>query len=356
VIHVPEEKTGMKSPRNMKAAVLHAFNTLLMIESVGTPQIGPDEVLVRTMACGMCATDLHLVEEMGYRPKLPHILGHEPVGVVAEIGENVMDLEPGDRVVPNILFTCGKCFFCRTGRESICVDFPGPLGLGHNGGFAEYFKAPARNLFKIPETIGFPEAAPIGCAVVTAVHAVRRRAQVVADETVLVIGTGGVGQNVMQVAHHAGANVIALVRRDSRAEQATRMGAHHVINVSKVDLVDQIRRVTNGAMVDKVIDCIGTQETIRHAVASLRHGGRIVMIGETNDPIPLPTFRLAVDELEIIGSRNGGRQDTVEAIQLMAQGKVKPFISDIFSLEQINTALDTLRQGKAMGRIVIRLD
>ena len=339
----------------MIAAVLNAFKTPLRIEMVNTPKIEPDEALVRTKACGTCGTDVHLIDGTGYTPKLPHIPGHEPVGVVAEVGENVKDLRRGDRVVPNILFTCGKCFFCRTNRESICINFPGPLGLGHNGGFAEYFKAPARNLFKIPESIGFLEAAPISCAVVTAVHAVRRRAQVTADETVMVIGTGGVGQIVMQLVNHAGAVVIALVRRDARAKQAAEMGASHVINISKVDLVNEVKRMTNGAMVDKVIDCVGTEQTIRQAVASLRHGGRIVMVGETNDTVPLSTFRLAVDEIEIVGSRNGGRQDTVEAIQLVAQGTVKPLISDLFLLEEINAALHTLRQGKAMGRVVIKI-
>lgn len=351
---ISHRDTSMRAQK-MRAAVLHAYGNLLKIEMVSRPEIGPDEVLVRTKACGMCATDLHLVEGIGYKPKLPHILGHEPAGVVAEAGGNVTELRVNDRVVPNILFTCGKCFFCRTNRESICPNFVGPLGLGHNGGFAEYFKAPARNLFKIPGNVGFLEAAPVGCAVVTAVHAVRRRANVGADETVMVIGTGGVGQNVIQVASRAGATVIALVRRDSRAEQAMRLGAHHVIDVSKNDLVDEVKRITNGSMIDKVIDCIGTQQTIKQAIAALRHGGRIVMIGETNDTIPMTTFKLAVDEIDIVGSRNGGKQDTVEAIQLLAQGIVKPFISDVFSLDEVNAGLSALKEGKAMGRIVIKI-
>ncbi len=340
----------------MKAAVMHETNKPLEIEEVPVPELGYDDVLVETKACGICGTDLHIIEGTGYKPKLPHILGHEPAGVVSKLGPGVTKFKVGDRVVPNIFFTCGECFFCRTNRETLCTNFKGALGVGINGGYAQYFRAPSKSLFILPSKIGFKEGSVIADAVVTSVHAVRRRAQVKADDVVVVIGVGGVGQSVIQISKHAGARVYAVARRPQRVEVGSRFGADDVINSSTQDVGKTVNDLTGGNGADIVIDNVGSKETLIQALAAVHRGGRIVMVGETEDTIPLSTFKLCVNELDILGSRSGGRQDTLEAIELVESGVVTPFASDTFPLERINDALDSIRQGKVMGRAVVTME
>ena len=334
---------------------MHRVNAPLAIEEVPEPQLGYGEVLVRTKACGICGTDLHILDGTGYKPSLPHIMGHEPSGIVAKVADGVTKFKVGDRVVPNIFFTCGECFFCRTNRETMCLNFKGALGVGINGGYAEYFKAPAKNLFSLPERIGFAEGCVIADAVVTSVHAVRRRAQVKADDHVVVIGVGGVGQSVIQIAKHSGARIFAVARRSRRAEVGERFGPDAVIDSSKEDVGEAVRKLTNGYGADIVIDNVGSKETFLQALASVHRGGRIVLVGETEEEIPLSTFRLCVNELDVLGSRSGGRQDTVEAIELTEKGVVTPYVSDTFPLEKINEAFDMIKQGRVMGRAVIEM-
>ncbi len=137
----------------MKAAVMHAVQAPLVLEDVPVPPIGPHEVLVETRTSGVCGTDLHILAGHGYVPLLSHILGHEPAGVVVEVGSEVRHLRPGDRVVPHLFFTCDRCYFCQVGRHQQCINLRGILGVLCNGAFAEYFKAPAANLFLLPEQV-----------------------------------------------------------------------------------------------------------------------------------------------------------------------------------------------------------
>lgn len=342
--------------QTMKAAVLRELKHPLVVEDVSIPEPGYGEVLVRTKACGICGTDLHIVKGSGYRPKLPHILGHEPSGVVEKLGEGTRRLKLGERVVPNIFFTCGECFYCRTNRETLCVNFRGALGVGVPGGYAEFFLAPERNLFTLPSNIPFPEGGVIADAVVTAVHAVRRRARVRADDVVLVIGLGGVGQSVIQVAKQSGGKVIATGRRAARLERAGAMGADHLVNSSSQDVGDAAKSLTGGSGADVVIDCVGSKETVAQSISAVKKGGRIVMIGESDDTIPLSTFQLCTNEFEILGSRSGGRQDTIESLQLVSSGKVTPFVSDKFTLSKVNDAFRSIQDGEVMGRAVISFE
>jgi len=342
-------------PPRMKAAVLRELAKPLVIEEVVRPELEYGEVLVQTKACGICGTDLHIIDGTGYKPKLPHILGHEPAGIIDEIGPGVSRFQVGDRVIPNIFFTCGECYYCRTNRETLCVNCAGALGVGRNGAYAEYFKAPTKNLFILPDTIDFPEGSVIADSVVTALHAVRRRAKVNSNHTVLVIGAGGVGQNVIQIAKHAGSKVIAVIRRNVRLQIAQKLGADEVVNSSEQDVGKASKEATHGLGVDVVIDNVGSKESLLQGISSLKPGGKIVMTGESEDAIPLSTFRLCVNEFEIIGSRSGGRQDTVEAIELVENGTITPYVSDKFPLERVNEALKNVAQGRVMGRAVLTM-
>lgn len=136
----------------MKAAVLEELGAPLQILDVPIPEIGDDEVLVRTMCCGICGTDLHMVEGFGYVPKLPHIPGHEPSGVVERVGRSVTTFKPGDRVVPHLFLTCGRCRYCLEGRDSMCADLKGIIGVLVDGALAEVSKRPRRTSSFSPRT------------------------------------------------------------------------------------------------------------------------------------------------------------------------------------------------------------
>jgi propanol-preferring alcohol dehydrogenase len=341
----------------MKAAILHKIGQPLVIDELPTPHPGPGEVLVKTQACGICATDLHILSGWGYEPKLPFVMGHEPAGVVHAIGAGVTGFAPGDRVVPNIFYTCDNCRYCRTNRETLCVNLGGILGvLAHHGAYAEYFTAPARQLFHLPANISFADGAVIADAVVCAVHALKQQARVYPGDWALVIGVGGVGLSVLQAVRTAGARVIAVDIDEAKLRQAIQMGASGAFLTQSHDLQACIKEITGGEGVNVVFDCHGSQQTIAHGVEALRKHGRLVIIGYTQETYPLAPQWMSRFELEIVGSRSGGRQDTVDAIALVGSSQWRSIVSDTFPLEEINEALALLKSGKALGRIVINMD
>ncbi len=340
----------------MKAAVLHQAGHPLQIEEVPEPQIGPDEVLIRTKACGICGTDLHIRDGWGYTPDLPFIMGHEPAGVVTQVGENVVRFKLGDRVVPNIFFSCGDCIYCRTNRETQCVNLNGILGvLKQPGGYGEYFKVPARQLFHLPDNVSFLEGSIIADAVVTGVHAAKR-GRVSPGEDVLVISIGGCGAAAVQICKAYGANVISVVRSSEKQRRAKELGADEALNSQEVDVPMAAKKLTGGLGVQCVIDAVGNEETLRQGVDSLCHGGRLVILGYMQDRYPLDPRKIAVHELEILGTRSGGRQDTANAIQLVAEKGWKPIVTNTFPIEEVEVAHQFMREAKALGRIVLTHD
>ena len=224
----------------MKAAVMHEVGKELRIEDVPIPEIGPEEVLVATRSCGICGTDLHILKGFGYVPKLPHILGHEPAGVVAAVGSKVTHLAPGDRVVPHLFFTCGDCYYCRAGRDQQCLNLRGLLGVLSPGAFAEYFKTPGANLFRLPEKVPFDVGGLVADAVVTAVHAVGRSG-LKPQETAVVLGAGGIGQVLIQLLKAQNIRVVAVSRSDAKLALAKECGAHLVLRSGEPTTVAAIR-------------------------------------------------------------------------------------------------------------------
>jgi D-arabinose 1-dehydrogenase-like Zn-dependent alcohol dehydrogenase len=334
----------------MKAAVMRNVGAPLTVEDVPVPRIGPHEVLVESRTSGICGTDLHILAGHGYVPALPHILGHEPAGVVAEIGRDVLDLRPGDRVVPHLFFSCNRCVYCRSGRTQQCAQLRGILGVLCAGAFAEYFKAPAENLFRLPDQVPFEAGGLIADAVVTGLHAARRAAIQFGDSAV-VLGVGGVGQILVQVLAAAGIRVAAVDRLPEKLPLARQMGATAAFDADPETARAGIQEFAAGG-VDCVFNCVGTPETMRLAADLVTRCGRIVVIGEEPGELPLTTTEIAQRELAIVGSRNGSRQDMAEAISIVAAGVVKPYVAARFPLDEINRAFDCVRMG-ATGRVVV---
>ena len=223
----------------MKAAVFHGPKRPLVIAEVPDPRPARGEVLVRVAGCGLCHTDLHYIDHgvKTFKPP-PLILGHEAAGVVAELGPDVTGRAVGDRVLIPSVLGCGQCDYCRQGRENLCSQMV-MLGNNIDGAYAELVVVPAKDLLLVPDELPLERACVIADALSTPFHAVRRRAKVRLGESVVVVGCGGVGLNVVQCAAAAGGRVIALDLNDARLDLAKRLGAATVINTTGMDRVDK---------------------------------------------------------------------------------------------------------------------
>ncbi len=283
-------------------------------------------------------------------PDLPHILGHEPAGVVAAVGTGVTNIKVGDRVIPSLFFTCEECYYCRIGRHQQCARLKGILGVLSPGAFAEYFKAPARNIFRLPDSISFEAGGLIADAVVTAVHA-SRRGGLVAGSSGVVIGAGGVGLCLLQVLAASGVRVAAIDVEKANRDAASLFASPVFL---PKDASSGIHRWAGDGGVQCVFDCVGSTESLESACRLVMNGGRVVIVGEHGDTLPVTSTAIAQRELEIIGSRNGTRQDLVESIRLVANGDVNPPVAARYQLPEINQAIQRVRDG-VVGRVVVQV-
>lgn len=337
----------------MKAAVLKAIGEPFAIEDVPDPEPGPDEVLIETRTCGICRTDLHIQDGLAYVPSLPHIPGHEPAGVVIEVGAEVSGIAVGQRVVPHLFVRSGECCYSRAGHDAQALHSSGIIGVTLPGGFAERFTAPARNLLEIPETVDFDAAGLTSCAAITAVHAYRLASLQLGDSAV-VLGAGGIGLMIVELLARAGVRVVGVARSDESLRLAAKAGAE--LTVSSQDAggaAEQIRAFSRKDGVDCVFEMVGLASTMGLAAACARRLGTVIVIGEEAEFPAIDTIQIAQRELRIIGSRNGGRQDAIDALDLMARGIIQPVIAARYPLESINEAMETVRAGGVHGRVIV---
>jgi len=338
----------------MKAAVYHGNGSRLAIEEMPTPTLREGEVMLRVAACGLCHTDLHYLDHgVPTFQKPPIILGHEAAGTVDRIGPGVSGVSPGDRVLAPSVWACGRCRYCRAGRENLCVDLVMP-GNHRHGGFAEFLAVPAKELVKLPPDLPLERACVIADAVSTPYHAVKQRGQVRAGDTVAVVGCGGVGLNVVQCAALAGATVITVDLIDARLALARRLGARHTINPGATERVDkEVRKLTDGG-VDVAFEVVGNPTTIDLAFNLLRKGGRLVVIGFSHEPVPINAAKLMFYELELAGSLGCGGGLYPEIVALVAAGRIdlEPIVSGTFPLDRINEGFDRLRRGEGVRWVV----
>jgi 6-hydroxycyclohex-1-ene-1-carbonyl-CoA dehydrogenase len=338
----------------MKAAVFYGPQRPLEIAEVPDPHPARGEVLVRVAGCGLCHTDLHYIDHgvKTFKPP-PLILGHEVAGVVAELGPDVTGHAVGERVLIPSVLGCGQCAYCRQGRENLCSQMV-MLGNNIDGGYAELIVVPAKDLLLVPPELPLERACVIADALSTPFHAVRRRAKVRLGESVVVVGCGGVGLNVVQCAAAAGGRVIALDLNDARLDLAKRLGASAVINPTGMDRVDKkIRELTDGGA-DVAIEAIGNPATIELAFGLLRRGGRLCVIGYSHEPVSLSAARLMYYELEIVGSLGCGAGEYRDILSLVAAGtlQLEPIVSGTVPLADINLGLDRLRRGEGVRWVV----
>lgn len=340
----------------MKAAVFHGPNQPLKIEEVQTPKVGANEVLVKIAACGVCNTDLHYIDHgVPTFKKPPMILGHEPSGVVQEVGFKVKEFKVGDHVLIPPVFSCGYCENCRLGRENICQNMI-MVGNHVDGAFAEFISVPAKDCQHLPKDLPLEESCIIADAISTPYHAVKNRAQVRPGDSVVVFGCGGVGINVVQMAAATGGAVIAVDIIEQKLATAEKLGARHTINAKGMDdkdVLKEIRTLTNGGA-DIAIEAIGNPKTIELAMAAVKPGGRHCQVGYSHQNVVLNAGRLMFREIEIIGSLGCRPVDYPKIIEMVRVGKIQlqPVITHKLKIEDINEAFDLMRKGEALRSIV----
>ncbi|MEO3946034.1 alcohol dehydrogenase AdhP [Gorillibacterium sp. CAU 1737] len=334
----------------MKAAVTHAFGKKLKIEEVERPRTGPGQVLVRIHACGVCHTDLHAANgDWPVKPKLPLIPGHEGVGTVEELGEGVTHLRKGDRVgIPWLYSACGHCEFCLSGRETLCPDQQN-AGYSVDGSYAEYCLAAADYVVKIPENLGFVEAAPLFCAGVTTYKALKV-SEAKPGDWVSIVGIGGLGHLAVQYAKAMGLNVVAVDTITEKLELAINLGADLTVNPTKVDAEKWIKERIGGVQAS-IVTAV-TAKAFNSAYHSLKRGGALVLVGLPPEKMEVPIFNTVLDGTRIVGSIVGTRLDLEEALRFAAEGKVKATIEKR-KMEDINEIFAEMEKGDIQGRVVM---
>lgn len=337
----------------MKAAIFYKPRERLQVEIVPTPKPAPGEVLLKVAACGVCRTDLNHIDRGDPTVKSPPlILGHEVSGTVAELGPGVTNYKKGDHVLAPATLSCGTCYYCRSGRENLCENMQ-MFGNHRDGGYAEFMTAPAKDLFLLPSGIPLIESCLIAHTTTTPFHAVHQRANVHPGDSVAVYGCGGIGLNAVQVAAAVGATVIAVDILPAKLDLARSLGASFVVNAQAENVPERIRELTHGGA-DIALECIGNPQTQQDACASLRAGGRLVMVGHSAKAMALSGDRVMSGEMEIVGSADCLPTDYPRVIDWVRRGKIKTtgLVSAQFPLEDINRAFDMLRRGEGVRTLI----
>jgi NADPH:quinone reductase-like Zn-dependent oxidoreductase len=340
----------------MKAIVFerHGGPEVLRYTEVPDPIIGPTYILVRVRACALNHLDIWVRKGLPGIP-LPHIPGSDIAGEVEKIGVAVTNVRPGERVLLQPGVACETCEKCLSGNDSQCRQYT-LLGLGLDGGCAEFVAAPAENAVSIPKGVSFEEAAAFPLVFLTAWHMLFTRAKLAPSETVLILGAGsGVGSAAIQLAKVAGARIIATAGSPAKLAKARDLGADEVIDHSSKKISEEVKRLTAGKGVDVVFEHVG-QATWEESLRSLAVGGRLVTCGATTGYEGSIDIRhLFVKQLSILGSFMGGKAELFPPLELLERGRVKPVVDLVIPLEECAEAHRRMEQREQFGKIVLKV-
>ena len=307
----------------MKALVLKEYNCL-EYDDVPEPPIGPNDVLIRVKACGICGSDVHGMDGSTGRRIPPVIMGHEAAGVVVEVGPNVVGWQEGDRVTFDSTIYCGACCFCRRGLINLC-DNRRVLGVScdeyrQNGAFAEYVAVPQRILYRLPRGLSVEQAAMVE-ALSIAFHAVERT-PISLNDTAVVVGTGMIGLLIVQSLRVAGCGRIIAVDLDQdRLDLACELGADVGLKSDSDDVVAEVLRRTANRGADVAFEVVGITPTLKLSVQSLRKGGTLTLVGSLSPMAELPLQAVVTRELTLNGSC-ASRGEYPACLDMIARGAI----------------------------------
>jgi propanol-preferring alcohol dehydrogenase len=326
----------------------HPGEKALVKEEIDRPKPGPNDAILRVRSAGVCHSDLHVLE--GEVPFLKNVftMGHEVCGELVEVGSEVPGtFKKGALYAVHGPNPCGNCNYCRTGRDNLC-DSPtrAYIGLGADGGYAEFIKVPARNIVEVPGGVA-PEVAAVATdAVLTPWHAFKTLANIRQGDTVLVIGLGGLGMNGMQIARALGAHVIASDMRESSLDMAKQLGADEVFHSKELE--EKIK----GRKVDVVGDFVGRESTFEQAQKLVRPGGIVSAVGLGSLTVPFMPMIVASYEIRVQGSFRGTSVELKEVLRYIAEGKIRPQV-ETGELEGVNHWIEELKNGRVRSRMAL---
>jgi alcohol dehydrogenase len=344
----------------MKAAIYRQFKEPITIETVPDPTIPEHGVVIKVMASGLCLSDWH--GWMGHDPDivLPQVPGHELAGTIAEVGKGVRNWSPGQRVTVPFVCGCGYCIYCLEGNQQVC-DKQFQPGFTAWGSFAEYVAIDYadENLVELPDHLDFVSAASLGCRFVTAYRAVADQAQLQAGQWLAVYGCGGVGLSSIQIAKGLGAHVIAIDITDTKCALAKTLGADHVLNARKTDVVPAVRELSMGG-VHVSIDALGHPETCLNSINSLRKLGKHLQLGlltKADKPPLIPMPLIIANELRLIGSHGiqAHRYPQLFAFIESTRLNLKQLLAGTVSLEDVPKLLPLLNESPVAGMRVVEM-
>ena len=306
----------------MKALVLKEYNRFEYTD-VPDPQVGPEDVLIQVMACGICGSDIHGMDGSSGRRIPPLVMGHEAAGSIAGIGAEVAGWKTGDRVTFDSTIYCGKCYFCRRGEINLC-DSRRVLGVStgeyrQDGAFAEYVVVPQHILYRLPGKLEFEQAAMVE-ALSIAFHAVRRT-PINLNDTAVVVGSGMIGLLVIQSLRAAGCGQIIAVDLDQgRLDLARQLGADEGLNAHD-DVIPQVFELSAGRGCDIAFEVVGVSPSLNTAVRCLKKGGTLTLVGNVSPAVELPLQSVVTRELSLLGSCSS-RGEYSACLDMIARGAV----------------------------------
>jgi len=349
---------------SMRAVVFEEVGKTMEVQEVECPEPEPNGIVVETEACGICRSDWHAWrgdwDWLGVAPTPGLIFGHEPVGTITEIGEDIETLDVGDRVCVPFNLSDGTCRHCKAGRANICESVV-PLGFApfQPGAFAEEFpvRKADHNVVKLPDGVDPVDVAGLGCRFATAFHGLVHRVDITAGDWVAVHGCGGVGLSAVHIADALGANVVAVDLDEDKLEKADALGADETVDVTAVDDVpNAVKQVTpNGRGVEVSVDALGIAETCRNSVGSLSKGGQNLQVGlttsEEEGEVSLPVDTIVMEEREFVGTFGMPPHEYEEIFSMMERGKIDPgkIVSKTVSLEEVPEVIASMDDYETVG-------
>lgn len=336
---------------SMKAAIVTSFGQPLIIGDLPVPRPQSGEVLVKTVACGVCHTDLHAAEgDWPVKPKLPFIPGHEVVGIVAAVGQGVRNFREGDAIgVAWLHDACDACEYCVSGWETLCASQHN-TGYSVDGGYAQYMIASANYSVKLPSDTDMAQVAPILCAGVTTYKGIKET-EVRPGEWLAISGVGGLGHLAIQYAKAMGMHVTAIDIAEDKLALARLSGADIVVDGSSDLSVRQLMHETRGG-VHGVLVTAASAPAFAQSLKLLRPKGTMSLVGLPPGAFALPVFEVVLKRLTVRGSIVGTRKDLAEALQFAVEGKVRAAVQR-HPLEDVNAVLAELKTGRIQGRVVL---
>jgi NADPH:quinone reductase-like Zn-dependent oxidoreductase len=338
----------------MKAVVIHQFGgpEVLQYEDIPDPQPRKDQVLIRVKACAMNHLDLWVRKGLPH-VKLPHIPGSDIAGEIVEVGEYVTGFQAGQRVLLAPMHFCNHCEQCVAGRQNMCREFT-VLGNAVDGGNCELIAIPAVNVIPIPDSLGFNEAASVPLVFLTAFHMLTGRASIRPGQTVMVLGANsGVGIAAIQIAKLYNATVIATAGDEHKMQKARDLGADFVINHYQQKISEEVRRITNKAGVDIVLEHVG-QATWNESMKCLKPGGTLVTCGATTgSEVGIELRFLFSRQMSLLGSYMGTMGELYEVLKHVFGGRLKPVVDRTFPLKDVRAAHEYMEDSRMFGKVVL---